>query len=74
MGELAGISGKTAVAKFVRFGYRVVRQKGSHVRLRHVDARSRLPITIPLHKELKIGLLVAAVKDAGMTTEQFLAL
>lgn len=70
MGELAGISGKEAIKRFSLFGYVIVRQKGSHVRL-HAPGRS--PITIPLHKELKIGLLRQALKDAGINIADFLA-
>lgn len=37
MGELSGISGREAIKKFQRLGYFVVRQRGSHVRLRHAS-------------------------------------
>jgi predicted RNA binding protein YcfA (HicA-like mRNA interferase family) len=37
-----------------RLGYRIVRQKGSHVRLRHPPVH---PITIRLHNPLKTGTL-----------------
>ena len=39
-----------------RLGYSVVRQKGSHVRLRHPGPPAH-PITIPLHNPLKPGTL-----------------
>jgi predicted RNA binding protein YcfA (HicA-like mRNA interferase family) len=39
-----------------RVGYSVIRQKGSHVRLRHPGPPAHL-ITIPLHNPLKTGTL-----------------
>jgi len=39
-----------------RLGYEVVRQKGSHVRLRHPGPPAH-PTTVPLHNPLKAGTL-----------------
>ncbi len=39
-----------------RLGYGVVRQKGSHVRMRHQGPPVHM-ITIPLHNPLKTGTL-----------------
>ncbi|MBI2436194.1 MAG: type II toxin-antitoxin system HicA family toxin [Candidatus Magasanikbacteria bacterium] len=74
MGILAGISGKRAVKCFVKFGYCVVRQKGSHMRLKHPVVSQHKALTIPSHKELKLGLLTQLIKDAGITVEEFLDL
>ena len=55
---------------FESVGYEVVRQTGSHIRLRH-RAGSRMPLTVPDHRELKSGLLRALIRDAGMSVEEF---
>ncbi len=73
MSELAGFSGARVIRKLERAGYDVVRQKGSHVRLRHFDS-SRMPLTVPLHKELKIGLLLQLIHGAGLDVRTFLDL
>lgn len=73
MTRLAGISGKDAVKAFEKIGYVVVRQKGSHVRLKN-NFRPEKPLTIPLHKEVKIGLLKALIHDAGLSEQEFLNL
>lgn len=72
MTQLANISGKQAIRCFCKIGYEIVRQRGSHVRLRHPQSLSKRPLTVPLHKELKIGLLHQLIKDAGLTVEEFL--
>ena len=62
-------SGAEAVKKFVRAGWSVVRQKGSHVMLTRPDYLYTL--SVPQHKELGPGLLRKLIKQAGMTVEEF---
>lgn len=72
MGQLPRLSGQDAVRVFCTFGYQVVRQRGSHVRLRDPTGRRR-PLTVPAHRELKTGTLRRLVRDAGLTVEEFAA-
>ena len=51
-----GIPGKRLVHALERLGYQMVRQKGSHVRLRHEGPPVHV-ITVPLHDPLKVGTL-----------------
>lgn len=74
MSQLGGISGKIAIKKFQALGYFVVRKKGSHVRLSHTKSTQYKSLTIPMHKELKVGLLSQLIKDAHLTVEEFLSL
>ena len=68
------VSGPQAISVLESVGYVAVRQRGSHVRLRHPDAKDHRPVTVPLHSELKRGLLKSILRDAGITTEDFMAL
>lgn len=74
MGELAGHSGKDVVKKFTKLGYQIVRQRGSHIRLRHNDGDKHQPLTIPNHKEIGVGLLKQIIKDANISVDVFLEL
>ena len=47
-----------------RLGYRAVRQKGSHLRLRHEGPPVHL-ITVPLHSPLKTGTLHAILAEVA---------
>lgn len=51
-------------------GWIIVRQKGSHVILRHPEKTGQL--TIPYHpgKEVKKGLLKAILKQAGIKNKK----
>jgi predicted RNA binding protein YcfA (HicA-like mRNA interferase family) len=67
MPELPRISGKEAIRVFEKLGFRQVRQKGSHVVLRK-DARG---CVVPLHNALALGTLRSAIRQAGITVEEF---
>lgn len=62
------ISGNKAIKIFEKLGFKVVRQKGSHVVLRKEDQGC----VIPLHKELAIGTLRNAIKQAGISADDFI--
>ena len=66
-------SGDDLIRALRKFGYEAVRQKGSHVRLRHPTDLKKLPITIPLHDEIAFGTLKRILRDAGITVEQLIA-
>lgn len=73
MPKLPRVSGREAARAFEALGYEVVRQRGSHLRLRHADG-SRPPLTVPNHRELKTGLLRRLIRDAGIGVEEFIRL
>jgi predicted RNA binding protein YcfA (HicA-like mRNA interferase family) len=51
-----GVSADRVLRALQQHGYRVIRQKGSHVRLRH-EGPPPPAITVPLHNPLKTGTL-----------------
>ncbi|HYW79339.1 MAG TPA: type II toxin-antitoxin system HicA family toxin [Thermoguttaceae bacterium] len=69
MAEMPRISGSEAVKVFEHLGFAVVRQKGSHVVLRRGDRGC----VISLLKELAIGTLRGALRQAGITVEEFVS-
>ena len=68
--KLPVVSGEDLIRALGKFGYVAVRQKGSHVRLRHASDPQRLPITVPLHNEIAFGTLRRILRDSGLTVEQ----
>jgi len=69
--KLPIISGKMAVRAFMKIGYRIIRQRGSHIRLHHKIKR---PLTIPNHKVLGKGLVRKLLRDAQISIDEFLKL
>jgi predicted RNA binding protein YcfA (HicA-like mRNA interferase family) len=51
------MGGEELAALLGRYGYRVTRQTGSHMRLTSSVKGSEHHITIPEHKPLKVGIL-----------------
>ena len=69
------VSGDDLTKALLRIGYRVIRQTGSHVRLK--GGRSgEDPVTVPRHRAIKVGTLGGILDDVaaqtGMTQEELL--
>lgn len=73
MPPLPILNARQIIAAVEKAGFEVVRQKGSHVRLRHADGRVT---TVPVHKgqEIGRGLLRKILRDADLTREEFVQL
>lgn len=57
-----------------RDGWVVVRQKGSHIRLHKETAAELLKLTVPAHRPIKRSTLSHILKQAQLSTEQFISL
>jgi predicted RNA binding protein YcfA (HicA-like mRNA interferase family) len=68
--KLPVISGKAAVKAFTRAGWHLDRVSGSHAILRKEG--SSITLSVPLHPEIRKGLLRSLIKDAGIDLEDFL--
>ncbi|HLH64327.1 MAG TPA: type II toxin-antitoxin system HicA family toxin [Solirubrobacteraceae bacterium] len=62
--RLPVVSGQQLIKALEKTGWVVVRQRGSHVRLKHDELTT--PLVIPLHRELKRGTLAGILRDAGI--------
>ena len=72
--KLPILSGRQVIRVLERIGYQIVRQKGSHIRLRDENDPEHLPITVPDHRTLKPGLLRQILRDANLTVDEFVDL
>jgi predicted RNA binding protein YcfA (HicA-like mRNA interferase family) len=59
------VSGRRLIKALEADDWEVVRQRGSHVRLR--KAGHRLALVVPLHRELKKGTLAGILRAAGLS-------
>ncbi|NJL41012.1 MAG: type II toxin-antitoxin system HicA family toxin [Leptolyngbyaceae cyanobacterium RM2_2_4] len=73
MAKLPNPTGEELIAALQKIGFYVVRQKGSHVRMRHEDNRV---ISIPVHarKTIGKGLLLKILRDADLTKDELITL
>jgi predicted RNA binding protein YcfA (HicA-like mRNA interferase family) len=71
--SLRSVPARKVIKLLNKIGFQTIRQRGSHVILRHPDGRVTV---VPVHpgEDIGRGLLSKIVKDTRMTKEQFLKL
>jgi predicted RNA binding protein YcfA (HicA-like mRNA interferase family) len=62
------ISGAELAKLLKKYGYEITRQSGSHIRLT-TALKGQHHITIPAHKDLKIGTLSGILSDVAVHFE-----
>ena len=70
MKKLPRISGRECVKAFEKLDFYFKRQEGSHIVLRKDDPFAQ--IVIPDHKELDRGTLRAIIRQANVSTDDFI--
>ena len=69
MPKLPRIGSRQVIAALKRMGFAIVRQKGSHIVMR----RGTSGCVVPNHKEIRVGTLAGILKQAGVSSDEFLA-
>lgn len=62
------------ISALERDGWRVDRQKGSHIRLSKVAEGRVRKLTVPAHRPVKRSTLAKIIKQANLTIDEFLRL
>jgi predicted RNA binding protein YcfA (HicA-like mRNA interferase family) len=70
LSKLPLLSWREVVKALTKDGFQVVRQKGSHLIL----VKNECIVPVPKHEQIKKGLLMAIIEEAGLTKEEFLKL
>jgi len=73
MPKLPIISGTEVVKALKKVGYEIDHQTGSHMILRNKNPPYRR-LTVPNHKTIAKGTLLAIIKQAGLTRDEFFEL
>ena len=63
------VSAQQAVAALERAGFVYVAQRGSHRKYRHPQTGRRC--VVPMHRTLATGTLASVLRQAGLSTEEF---
>lgn len=73
MTKLPSLSGEEIVSLLSKAGFQVLRQRGSHVYLKHSDGRATV---VPVHKSESVGrgLLRKILRDTDLSRDEFLRL
>ena len=66
--RLPVVSAAQLINALRKSGWVSVRQRGSHVRLKHPNRA--VSLVVPLHRELKRGTLAGILRDAGVDRDE----
>ncbi len=73
MPALRKISGKECLKILCnKFGFQIVRQRGSHIVLKKETPEGKIGTVVPMHPEIKIGTLKGILEQAKVSVEEFL--
>lgn len=64
--KLPQISGIELIKILKKFGFVVMRQRGSHIRLEKNTLTGTIKLTVPNHQNLEKGTLLNILKAAGL--------
>jgi len=68
-GLIGSVKPRVCIEKLKRAGYLIDHQTGSHVILRNETGRR---LVVPFHaKDMKRGLLLSIIKEAGLSIREF---
>lgn len=70
MAKLPVLSGHELIKLLEKVGFKIVRQKGSHVSLQKGNYKA----VVPLHDELAKGTLLGILKQCGLSKEDLIEL
>jgi predicted RNA binding protein YcfA (HicA-like mRNA interferase family) len=70
---LRPVEAEIVIKALAKIGFQPVRQRGSHLIMKHPDGRSTV---IPVHpgEELGRGMLIEIMNDVGLSKKEFLEL
>lgn len=62
--KLRRLSGPAVIRALEQLGFEVISQRGSHAKLRRVIHGKKQTLTVPTHRQLDAGTLVAIFRQA----------
>lgn len=71
MSKLPLLSAKNVIKVLGKLGFMIYRQTGSHIHLWNDE--KRVLVTVPNHKELAKGTLLAIIKQSKLTSDEFIS-
>jgi len=72
--KLKPYSYRQIIKTLSKLGFKVIRQKGSHIVLKGFYKEMERTVVVPKHKEIAIGTLRGILFQAGVTVEEFVNL
>ena len=74
MSKVPNLNYEKIIHAFERDGWRIIRQRGSHIRLRKLIDGKKHIVIVPAHKPVKRCTLARILKQAHIDLDKFLEL
>ena len=71
MGKLRILSGKEICQILSKYGFIIVRQKGSHIVVQKKTDTSTITVPVPNHKEIRLGTLKSIIRQSQVPSKEF---
>lgn len=71
MARLRVLSGREVCRILTTHGFVEVRRRGSHIAMQRTDANGTVTVPVPDHRELRIGTLLAILRQSGVPRSAF---
>lgn len=72
--KLPRLSGREVIKILSKQGFKVARQKGSHIILVKESDKGKKAVVVPNHNEVDKGTLLEIIRQSGLTRNEFLRL
>jgi len=71
LGSLRVLSGQEVCSVLSKHGFELVRQKGSHMVMQRKTQFSTITVSVPNHKEIRIGTLKSIIRQSQVPSAEF---
>lgn len=65
------LSGREVIKALEKAGFKVVKQRGSHVKLRKIDVGGKKTVIVPLKPIIRTGTMKSILRQAHLSLEEF---
>jgi len=71
LGRLKLLSGQEICEILSGHGFKIVRQRGSHIVMQKKSGTSTITVPVPNHKEIKFGTLKSIIRQSKLPSSEF---
>lgn len=71
MGKLRTLSGQEVCEIMSQHGFKMIRQRGSHIVMQKKIEATTITVPVPNHKEIRIGTLKSIIRQSRIPSSEF---
>ena len=71
MGKLQILSGQEVCKIMAKYGFEMIRRRGSHIVMQKKMEATTITVPVPNHKEIRIGTLKSIIRQSKIPSSEF---